>query len=285
MLLTSGMELGRYLLDHRIGTGGMAEVWLALDQSLERHVAIKVMAQSVAEDPVFVQRFLREARLTARLEHPHILPVYDFGFSDTVLFLVMPLMHKGTLRQRIKSGIDPATAVAWTKHLASALDFAHGEGVVHRDVKPANVLIDKAERVMLGDFGLARARSSEPLTIVGTAVGTPVYMSPEQVRGEEADARSDQYSLGVLAFYLLTGFPPFEANSSLVIMTKTLHEEPNLPSSLKEGFHRSVDYVLLKVLEKKREDRFPDCLTFANALEKAIERTLKAGRPEARLPT
>lgn len=277
-VLGSGALLGRYMLEERIGAGGMAEVWRALDVGLERNVALKVMSpDAVAGDPSFVPRFLREAKLSARLEHPHVLPVYDFGQVDDLLFLVMPLLAGGTLRDRAREGVSGIVATEWLKALASALDYAHGEGIVHRDVKPANVLFDRTGRLFLADFGLAREAGSANLTVAGTVLGTPVYMSPEQVRGEAAGPRSDQYALGVLAYYLLAGTPPFEANSVFVVMEKTLREEPALPSGVNPGLHRSADYVLLKVLEKRPEDRFESCGAFVQALERASRRGTDPG--------
>ncbi len=269
MIVAEGAALGRYVLERRVGAGGMAEVWQALDSTLERPVAVKVITGELCADASFVQRFLREAKVTARLEHPHILPVYDFGRQDDVLYLVMPLLTGGSLRERARAGVASTDAIAWLRAVGSALDFAHGEGVVHRDVKPANALFDRTGRIYLSDFGLAKERESESLTVAGTVLGTPVYMSPEQVRGEPATARSDQYALGVLAYYLLTGTPPFEANSVFVVMEKTLRDEPELPSHLKGGLHRSADYVLLKVLEKDPAARFESCGAFVTALERA----------------
>lgn len=277
-VLGSGALLGRYRLEERIGAGGMAEVWRALDLGLERNVALKVMSpDAVAGDASFVPRFLREAKLSARLEHPHILPIYDFGQVDELLFLVMPLLSGGTLRDRAREGVPGILAMEWLKALASALDYAHGEGIVHRDVKPANVLFDRTGRLFLADFGLAREAGSANLTVAGTVLGTPVYMSPEQVRGDAAGPRSDQYALGVLAYYLLAGTPPFEANSVFVVMEKTLREEPALPSGVNPGLHRSADYVLLKVLEKRPADRFESCGAFVQALERASRRGTDPG--------
>jgi serine/threonine-protein kinase len=277
-VLGSGALLGRYRLEERIGAGGMAEVWRALDLGLERNVALKVMSpDAVAGDASFVPRFLREAKLSARLEHPHILPIYDFGQVDELLFLVMPLLPGGTLRDRAREGVPGILAMELLKALASALDYAHGEGIVHRDVKPANVLFDRTGRLFLADFGLAREAGSANLTVAGTVLGTPVYMSPEQVRGDAAGPRSDQYALGVLAYYLLAGTPPFEANSVFVVMEKTLREEPALPSGVNPGLHRSADYVLLKVLEKRPVDRFESCGAFVQALERASRRGTDPG--------
>ena len=277
-VLGIGAVLGRYRLEERIGAGGMAEVWRAIDLGLERRVAVKVMApDAVSADSSFVPRFLREAKVSARLEHPNILPVWDFGQVEELLFIVMPLLPGGTLRDRARARVAPLVAMEWLGALASALDYAHGEGVVHRDVKPANVLFDKAGRLFLADFGLAREAGSAGLTVAGTVLGTPVYMSPEQVRGEPASPRSDQYALGVLAYYLLAGTPPFEANSVFVVMEKTLREEPALPSAINPVLHRSVDYVLLKVLEKRPTERFESCGEFVKALERASRRGTDPG--------
>ncbi len=277
-VLGIGTTLGRYRLEERVGAGGMAEVWRALDLGLERNVALKVMSpEAVATDASFVPRFLREAKVSARLEHPHILPIWDFGQAEDLLFIVMPLLPGGTLRDRARAGVPAIVAMEWLRALASALDYAHGEGVVHRDVKPANVLFDRTGRLFLSDFGLAREAGSASLTVAGTVLGTPVYMSPEQVRGEAASARSDQYALGVLAYYLLAGTPPFEANSVFVVMEKTLRDEPELPSALNPVLHRSVDYVLLKVLEKRPQERFESCGEFVDALERASRRGTDPG--------
>jgi serine/threonine-protein kinase len=273
-----GVTLGRYRLEERIGAGGMAEVWRALDLGLERFVALKVISpDAVQSDPSFVPRFLREAKLAARLEHPHVIPIWDFGQSDELLFLVMPLLPGGSLRDRAREGVPGLVAMDWLEALAAALDYAHGEGIVHRDVKPANVLFDRNGRLFLADFGLARESGSASLTVAGTVLGTPVYMSPEQVKGEPAGPRSDQYALGVLAYYLLAGTPPFEANSVFVVMEKTLREEPALPSDINPGLHRSADYVLLKVLEKRPENRFESCREFVEALQRASRRGTDPG--------
>lgn len=283
MLVESGLELGRYRLGSRLGAGGMAEVWEAVDTGLERTVAVKIISDKATEDPSFTQRFLREAKVTARLGHPNILPIFDFGQAGGLLYIVMPLMPGGTLRQRAHTRVSATQTLAWLRDIASALDYAHGEGIVHRDVKPANVLFDRVGRLFLADFGLAKSIQGEgregALTVVGTVVGTPVYMAPEQVRGEGAGPRADQYALGVLAYYLLTGMPPFEANSLFIVMEKTLREEPALPTSIDPSLHRSVDYVLLKVLEKKPEDRFPTCAAFVAALERValLKRGTKPG--------
>ncbi len=272
MILEGGAELGRYLLMSRVGAGGMAEVWKALDQSLGRQVALKVISETYGTDPTYLQRFFREARITAQLEHGNILPIYDFGKVEGHVYIVMPLLTGGTLRERARGGVDLPTALGWLRSIASALDFAHSEGVVHRDVKPANVLFDRTGRVLLADFGIAKAeRGGESLTVAGTIVGTPIYMSPEQLRGEELDGRSDQYALGVLAYYLLTGQPPFDANSMFLVMTKTLFEEPLLPSTLKPQLHRGVDYILLKAMEKDRASRFPTCARFVDALDRVLQ--------------
>jgi serine/threonine protein kinase len=228
-----------------------------------------------------VKRFLREAQVTARLEHPNILPIYDFGEEDGALFLVMPLMTGGTLRDRARRGLDHETALGWLRELASALDYAHSQGVIHRDVKPANVLFDKGGRAVLADFGLAKPLGQEGMTVAGTVMGTPVYMSPEQVRGETVGPVSDQYSLGVLAYYLIAGKPPFEANSTYVVMSKTLFEEPGLPSAVRPELHRSIDYVLLKVLEKKPQDRFSSCGEFVSSLQRAVSSARSRGASSA----
>ena len=230
MPITTGTVLGRYRLLERAGTGGMSEVWKAEDETLKRTVAIKVILGPVAQDPTFRERFLREARLVAGLEHPNVLPVYDYGSAtvggEDVSYLVMPLVAGGSLKGRISGPIPPALAVAWLAAIASALDHAHAKGILHRDIKPANVLMDSQGRPLLADFGLARSSdATSGLTATGTVMGTPLYMAPEQATGGALDGRADEYALGVVAFELLSGRVPFIADSPLAV----LHQQVTAP--------------------------------------------------------
>jgi eukaryotic-like serine/threonine-protein kinase len=211
MTSSAGRTLGRYRLERLVGRGGMAEVWEARDQTLGRRVAIKIIAPDLATDARFHERFLSEARSVAALEHANVLPIYDFGESDGVPYLVMPFLESGTLSDRAKQGEVPvAQAIDWIRQLAAALDAAHAAGVLHRDVKPANVMIGAGGRLLLADFGIAKSMQSGNLTATGLALGTPAYMAPELARGESATPASDRYALGVLAYELLCGRPPEE---------------------------------------------------------------------------
>ncbi|MBL8115259.1 MAG: serine/threonine protein kinase, partial [Acidobacteria bacterium] len=196
-----GQKLGRYKLVRRKGAGGMAEVWEAYDEVLDRTVAVKVIGVSIAGEKEFRDRFLREARLAAKLEHKNILPIYDFGMQEDTAYLVMPLLPGGTLKERLQQPLTPEDVIDILASIGAALDHAHESGILHRDVKPSNVLVDKAGHLLLADFGLAKAtEGTSGLTMTGAILGTPLYMPPEQAAGLPVDSRADQYSLGVIAY-------------------------------------------------------------------------------------
>src|SRR5664279_2665449 len=227
-----GGTLGRYRLDALLGRGGMAEVFRATDTKLARTVAVKVILATHAVEGHFLERFLREARMVASLEHPNILPVYDFGEESGVPFLVMPYLPGGSLRDRLKAGPVPlAVASSWIVQLSDALDAAHAAGVLHRDVKPANVLLGKDDRLFLADFGIAKLLESQTgLTATGVVVGTPIYMAPEQAQGHPASPATDRYALAVVAFEILAGRPPFEGDSVLSLMHQHVATPPPMLS-------------------------------------------------------
>ncbi|MEO8585574.1 MAG: serine/threonine-protein kinase [Acidobacteriota bacterium] len=275
MPVIPGTVLGRYRLLDKAGVGGMSEVFTAEDETLKRIVAVKVILGPVAADSTFRERFLREARLVAGLEHPNILPVFDYGTTVVdaaeVSFLVMPLVSGGSLKGRALGPVPPALATSWLSAIAAALDHAHSKGILHRDVKPGNVLMDAQGRPLLADFGLARsAEVSSGLTATGTVLGTPLYMAPEQAMGQALDGRADQYALAVIAFELLAGRVPFSAESPLAVLHQHVSAPPPPLSTVLPGTAASVDAVLSRGLAKKPEDRFTSCSAFVAALGAAL---------------
>ena len=229
--MTNGTEIvGRYRMEGRLGVGGMSTVQLAFDQRLERYVAIKLLAEHLADDPTFVSRFRREALSAARLVHPNIVQVFDFGFDERQgqHFIVMEHVPGYScaelLRDHGRLEIDQAVDVV--TQACRGLDYAHRNGVVHRDVKPGNLLVSDSEVVKLADFGIARATDQSSITQVGSVLGTAAYLAPEQARGDEAGPRADLYALGVVAYQLLTGRLPYEANSLSELALKQQRESP-----------------------------------------------------------
>ena len=274
MPLAEGTRLGNCRLVRKLGEGGMAEVWEAVDVTLERRVAIKVVKETISSLPEFDARFRREAKTAAQLEHPNILPIYGFGVEDGIAFIEMPYLSGGTLASRLESGQPPPleTVCDWVDDLASALDAAHERGIIHRDIKTVNVLFDQSGRIVLADFGLAKSMAdSSGLTKAGTLMGTPMYLSPEQAKAEALTPRSDQFSLGVLAYRMLTGQLPWGPNAAAaLVMMRIVSHEPPAPTSLRPGLPHGVDAVLAKVLAKRKEDRYASCTEFAGALRAAL---------------
>ncbi len=229
--MTNGTAIvGRYRIEGRLGVGGMSTVQLAFDQRLERYVAIKLLAEHLADDPTFVSRFRREALSAARLVHPNIVQVFDFGFDEQAHqhFIVMEHVpgHSCAELLRDHGPMDVEQAVDVVTQACRGLDYAHRNGVVHRDVKPGNLLVSDSDVVKLADFGIARATDQSSITQVGSVLGTAAYLAPEQARGEEAGPRADLYSLGVVAYQLLTGRLPYEANSLSELALKQQREPP-----------------------------------------------------------
>ena len=263
-----GRRLGRYRLDELLGQGGMAEVWRATDERLNRVVAVKVILANHARDAHFRQRFHKEAQLVASLDHPNILPVYDYGDEEGLPYLVMPFLEGGTLRDRmVGSPVPFPQAVSWIRQLGEALDAAHAAGILHRDVKPANVLIRKDDRLALADFGIAKMLENPTgLTATGMVVGTPIYMAPEQAQGKPATPASDRYALAVLAYELLSGKPPFDGESALALMHQHVTSPaPRLSSSV-YGLPGGLDPVFERALAKEPERRPASGRAFADEL-------------------
>ncbi len=269
-----GRTLGRYRLLKGIGQGGMAQVYLAEDERLERQVAIKILPMALAKEGNFLARFEREARSAARLQHPNILPVHDYGQQDGITYLIMPFVSGGTLAQRIAQARGPLPlnkVVLWTGEMASALQFAHSQGIIHRDVKPGNMLIADGEHIVLSDFGIAKVvDDAANLTMAGSTVGSPDYMSPEQANGEP-DYRSDIYSLGVVVFQMLTGRVPFTASTPVQVMLMHVQAKPPLPRSFNPALPPQVDAVIQKALAKRPTERYQSASELAEALRDALQ--------------
>jgi Protein kinase domain len=272
-----GSRIAGYRLERQIGRGGMAEVFLARDERLSRLVALKVLAPALAMDEGFRQRFIRESRAAAAVDDPHIVPVYEAGEADGVLFIAMRYVPGGDARTIVhREGPMPTwRAAAIISPVASALDAAHAAGLLHRDVKPANMLVDvvrgRPDHVYLSDFGLSKAAvSSTGLTRMGEFLGTPDYVSPEQIAGQPADARADEYALACSAFELLTGAPPFRRDEAVAVMYAQLSAPPPRLTSLRADLPPAIDGVLARALAKAPADRYPSCRDFADALRVAL---------------
>jgi eukaryotic-like serine/threonine-protein kinase len=252
---------GRYAVESRLARGGMASVYLATDTRLDRRVAVKVMHPGLAEDPDFVARFNREARASARLSHPDIVAVYDQGEDDGQAFLVMEYVPGATLRAvlRDRGRLSPDEALAVMDHVLAALAAAHDAGLVHRDVKPENVLVTADGRVKVADFGLARAIAGHHLTAAdGALLGSPAYLAPEQVRDGTADARTDVYAAGIMLFELLTGRPPYAGEHAVAIANQRLSEDVPPPSSVASGIPAELDALVLAATARQPDDRPSD---------------------------
>ncbi|MCC6905184.1 MAG: serine/threonine protein kinase, partial [Anaerolineae bacterium] len=277
-----GKTLGNYQIVRLLGKGGMAAVYLGFQPSMNRNVAIKVMAQQFKGETAFIQRFKNEARVIAQLEHAHILPVYDFGEENGVLYIVMRYLSAGTLEDRIsREGMAPAEVQEYLSQLAPALDYAHSRGVIHRDLKPANVMIDSQGSLFLTDFGIAKSlEDDQKLTATDSVVGTPTYMSPEQGLGEKIDSRSDIYSLGVILYEMLTGQVPFTADNPMAVMLKHINEVVPAPSSINPKLTPAIDRVVLKALAKNHDERYATCVELANALKEALSGKAPAATSE-----
>jgi len=282
-----GRTLGKYKVLEEIGKGGMAIVYKAFDAALQRVVAMKVLLPQLAMDRTLVQRFQREAITAANLRHPNIVTIHDVGTRDGYYYIVMEYLEGPSLQQELRrvGALPLPRVVNLVAQLASALDYAHQQGLVHRDVKPSNIMIGLGDRVTLTDFGLVKAAGSTRLTQDGTSVGTLAYMAPEQLRGEEVDYRSDVYSLGVVVYEMLTGKLPFQAATSYEAMRLVLSQKPVPPSRLRKGLSPQADRVLLRALAKKPEERFRSAGELAVALEQAIGVTAPSRKSAvARLP-
>jgi len=255
----SNVQLGDYVIEERIGSGGMGEVFRARQQSLDRVVALKILPRSVAEDATAKERFFREARSAASLVHPNVVQIYTVGEERGIPFFAMEYIEGRDLGNRLKTGerFTLGEVVDIMASVAMALEFAEEHGIVHRDIKPANIMIDKSRTVKVMDFGLAKATTSiTQITQAGFIVGTPTYMSPEQAEGGEVDIRSDIYSLGIVFYLLLTGRPPFSADSPAAVIYQHLHARPVSPSKLNPEIPEAAEEITLCMIAKRPADRY-----------------------------
>jgi len=278
MSLMQRLLLGdRYTLVELLGDGGMAEVYLAHDNSLDRRVALKVLRERYADDEEFVERFRREALNAAALNHPGIVQVYDRGRTeDGALYMAMEYVRGGTLKERMeaKGSLDPREAADLASQVAEALAVAHDRGIVHRDVKPQNVLLALSGEAKVSDFGIARAASSETMTQANAVLGTLAYMSPEQLRGERVGPASDLYSLGVLLYEMLTGELPYRGEDPIATAMKRLDEEPPHPRVTNPNVPEALDALVVRLLAREPEDRHASAASLAGEL-----RRLRDGLP------
>jgi tRNA A-37 threonylcarbamoyl transferase component Bud32 len=266
-----GKTLGQFEILEAIGQGGMAMVYKARQPAMNRSVALKVLSTPMTVNPTFLARFRQEAQMIASLEHAHILPVYDMGEQDGWVFIAMRYMSHGALSSRIAQGPVPLKDISkWIEQIGSALDYAHQHGVVHRDVKPSNVLLDAQGNAFLADFGIAKW-SEGSISLTGSSViGTPQYMSPEQGQSLKIDGRSDEYSLAVVAYEMIIGRPPFEAETPLAIVLKHITEPLTPPASINPRVPQAVSDVVSRALSKDPDDRYPTTAAFAQALSAVI---------------
>jgi serine/threonine-protein kinase len=274
-----GKWLGNYQILEELGRGGMAVVYRAYQPSLNREVALKVLSPQLAFDEQFVERFQREARAAAGLNHPNIVTIYDVGQQDSYHYIVMELLEGQTLRQLIEreGALPPLRTTRIVEQVAGALDYAHQRGFIHRDVKPSNIFVGPGDRVTLTDFGIAKAAWGTRLTQTGTLIGTPEYMSPEQVQGQEASARSDVYALAVVAYQMLSGQVPFEGTTPHAVLYKQVHEAPPSLSSLRPGLPPALEGVLRRGLAKDPAARYASAGAFARALSRAVGAPVPVG--------
>ncbi|WP_143134228.1 serine/threonine-protein kinase [Actinoplanes philippinensis] len=269
-MLQAGARLGnRYLLQQRLGAGGMGEVWLAVDEVLRRTVAVKVMLPAVAGDPDFARRFESEATSMARVNHPAVASIHDFGRDQGVHYLVMEFVDGESLAQRLarEGRIAPDETMRLIEQAAIGLQAVHDEGLVHRDIKPANLLVRRNGSVVLTDFGIARHEAASRLTVSGAILGTPTYLSPEQVRGEPAGALSDVYSLGLVAYECLAGEKPFVGDNPYAVALQRLQEGPR---TIKVTLPVPVQAAVERALAIEPKDRWPSAAAFGAAARDSV---------------
>ncbi|MFQ5942408.1 MAG: serine/threonine protein kinase [Anaerolineales bacterium] len=278
----TGKQLGRYQVVSPLGEGGMAAVYKAFQPGMDRYVALKILPQQYARDAEFTGRFEQEAKVIAKLQHPHVLPVHDYGEADDYTYIVMPLVETGTLADLLR-GQKPMSLqrirIIITQ-LGDALDYAHSQGLIHRDIKPSNVLIDKRGNCLLTDFGIAKmVEGTKHFTQTGGIVGTPHYMSPEQGGGDPLTPQSDIYSLGVVLYEMVTGRVPFDAETPMAVVIKHMTDPLPPPSTLNPDVSPALESVILKAMAKRPKDRFESAAAMVRAVRLAVPESEIAREP------
>lgn len=273
--LDVGQQIGDYVIEGLLGQGGMAQVYKAVDPNLNRQVAIKVINPGVAQDPEYTKRFKREAQAVAKLNHPNIVNVYQFGVIDNTYYMAMTFIDGVDVEWLIRDYLNENRVLAYADTLriitqvAAALDHAHGQGVIHRDIKPSNILVNKQGRAYLTDFGLVRDMA---IPTLGEIFGSPEYISPEQaINSAFAVPQSDLYSLGVVLFQMLAGTVPFSAGHPNDVAMKHIEEQPPSPCQFNPDLSPALEAVVLHALEKAPEHRFQSGAEFASALRQAVK--------------
>ncbi|TME18383.1 MAG: serine/threonine protein kinase [Chloroflexi bacterium] len=268
-MIHPGLKVGPYMLQGQLATGGMGVVWRAWHAELDRAVAIKFLSVGHGASR---ERFRREARAIAHIRHPNVLTVHDFGETGELTYMVVDFLPGGTLAQHLRERGRPpvAEALALLSGLAGALDHAHAEGILHRDVKPSNILLTDDGTPIIADFGLAKFLGSPSTTSKGMTSGTPAYMAPEQILDEGTMPATDQYALATVAYELLTGVVPFQADTVSEVLLAQVHDAPIKPSEVRLGLPPEVDAVILRGLAKRPEERWPTCAAFVQALREAF---------------
>lgn len=271
-----GQTIGKYKIVEHLGRGGMAEVYKGYQETLDRHVAIKLMHSFLADDQDFLSRFKREARAMAALNHPNIVGVYDFDIESDAYYIVMEYVGGGTLKEKLEAlaqqgeRLSLAQAVQIVLEIADALAYAHSRGMVHRDIKPANIMLTENGRAVLTDFGIAKMLSGPSYTATGAMIGTPAYMSPEQGLGRPGDERSDLYSLGVLFFQMATARLPFDADTPLAVVLKHVNDPIPEPTTINSQLPPAIEAVILKAMAKEPKERFQSAHEMAQTLREAV---------------
>jgi tRNA A-37 threonylcarbamoyl transferase component Bud32 len=272
---------GRYVIEEHVADGGMASVWMAMDDVLARRVAVKTLREDLAARQDFRERFHREAVAAARLNHPAIVSIFDTGVDDGIAYIVMEYFDSRTLAE-VAAGpgtLEVPEAIGLILPVLDALAYAHQSGLVHRDIKPGNILVGAANRVKVADFGLAKVLSGHDLTTTGKVLGTVRYLSPEQVRGDEVDPRSDLYSVGVVLYELIAGRAPFQAETDIATAMMRLTVDPVPLRSMVPGLPRPVEGAVLRALARAPEDRFPTAEAMRSALDRWAETEARPAPP------